>query len=110
MLMKTATPPSPKQTPRVAGEVKQILEQLIARSQCEYVFTSLRDPRKPLGGWVLEDQMGRLRGQIQPHADAGLHALRHTFLTEAGEGDQAKPRRRLPPRVLEGRTEVDVLR
>ena len=54
---------------------------------------------------MLEDQMGRLRGQIQPHADAGLHALRHTFLTEAGEGDQAKPCRRLPSRVLEGRTE-----
>jgi len=68
----------------VAGEVKQILEQLIARSECEYVFTNPRDPRKPLGGWVLEDQMGRLRGQIRPHADAGLHALRHTFLTEAG--------------------------
>ena len=29
--------------------------------------------------------MGRLRSQIHPHADAGLHALRHTFLTKAGE-------------------------
>jgi integrase len=69
----------------VDGEVKQILEQLIARSECEYVFTNPRDPKKPLGGWVLEDQMGRLRRQIEPHPDAGLHALRHTFLTEAGE-------------------------
>src|SRR5215472_13569430 len=69
----------------VAGEVKQILEQQISRSRCEYVFTNPRDPRKPLGGWVLEDQMGRLRARIRPHADAGLHALRHTFLTEAGE-------------------------
>jgi integrase len=69
----------------VDGEVKQILEQLIARSECEYVFTNPRDPTKPLGGWVLEDQMGRLRRQIEPHPDAGLHALRHTFLTEAGE-------------------------
>src|SRR5215472_10206267 len=69
----------------VAGEVKQILEQLIARSRCEYVFTNPRHPEKPLGGWLLEDQMGRLRAQIRPHADSGLHALRHTFLTEAGE-------------------------
>jgi integrase len=69
----------------VDGEVKQILERLIAQSQCEYVFTNPRNPSKQLGGWVLEDQMGRLRSQIQPHADAGLHALRHTFLTEAGE-------------------------
>ena len=69
----------------VEGEVKQILEQMIARSKCEYVFTHPRDPGKPLGGWILEVQMGRLRRRIQPHADAGLHALRHTFLTEAGQ-------------------------
>src|SRR5215831_15389632 len=43
----------------IAGEVKQILEQLIARSGCEYVFTNPRHPEKPLGGWLLEDQMGR---------------------------------------------------
>lgn len=69
----------------VDGEVKQILESLIAQSKCDYVFTNPRDRTKQLGGWVLEDQMGRLRSQIHPHADAGLHALRHTFLTEAGE-------------------------
>jgi integrase len=69
----------------VDGEVKQILEGLIAQSKCDYVFTNPRDRSRPLGGWVLEDQMGRLRSQIHPHADAGLHALRHTFLTEAGE-------------------------
>jgi integrase len=69
----------------VDGEVKQILERLIAQSQCEYVFTNPRNPTKQLGGWVLEDQMGRLRSHIQPHPDAGLHALRHTFLTEADE-------------------------
>ena len=61
------------------------MEQLIARSHCEYVFTNPRDPTKPLGGWVLEDQMRRLRRQIEPHPDAGLHALRHTFLTEAAQ-------------------------
>jgi Phage integrase SAM-like domain len=66
----------------VDGEVKQILERLMAQSQCEYVFTNPRNPTKQLGGWVLEDQMGRLRSHIQPHPDAGLHALRHTFLTE----------------------------
>src|SRR5215471_1169827 len=69
----------------VEGEVKQLLERLIAQSRCAYVFTNPRDPRKPLGGWVLEVQMGRLRRRLAPHPDAGLHALRHTFLTEAGE-------------------------
>ena len=69
----------------VEGEVKEILEHLVAQSECEYVFTHPRDRTKPLGGWVVEAQMGRLRSRIHPHPDAGLHALRHTFLTEAGE-------------------------
>ena len=32
-----------------------------------------------------EEQMAQLRKRIKTHPDAGLHALRHTFLTEAGE-------------------------
>ena len=42
-------------------------------------------PGRPLGAWVLETQMGALRTRIKTHPDAGLHGLRHTFLTEAGE-------------------------
>jgi hypothetical protein len=37
------------------------------------------------GGWKYTEQMAQLRKKIKTHADAGLHALRHTFLTEAGE-------------------------
>jgi len=33
----------------VDGEVKQILERLMAQSQCEYVFTNPRNPTKQLG-------------------------------------------------------------
>ncbi len=66
-------------------EMKAVLEQLVKQSNCEYVFTSPQDPAKPLGPWVLEEQMAQLRKKIKTHADAGLHALRHTFLTEAGE-------------------------
>jgi len=66
-------------------EIKTVLERLMAQSDCEYVFTSPQDPAKPLGPWVLEEQMTQLRKKIKTHADAGLHALRHTFLTEAGE-------------------------
>jgi integrase len=69
----------------VDHEMKQVLERLIAESQCDYVFTSPQDPSRPLGPWVLEEQMARLRMKIKTHPDAGLHALRHTFLTEAGE-------------------------
>jgi hypothetical protein len=40
---------------------------------------------KPLGPWVLEEQTATVRKRTETHADAGLHALRHAFLTEAGE-------------------------
>ena len=66
-------------------EMKAILDRLVKQSNCDYVFTSPQNPAKPLGPWVLEEQMAQLRKKIKTHADAGLHALRHTFLTEAGE-------------------------
>ncbi len=66
-------------------EMKEVLERLLKGSKCDYVFTSPQDPTKPLGPWVLEEQIGQIRKKIKTHPDAGLHALRHTFLTEAGE-------------------------
>jgi integrase len=66
-------------------EMKEVLERLLKDSKCEYVFTSPQDPTKPLGPWVLEEQIAQVRKKIKTHPDAGLHALRHTFLTEAGE-------------------------
>ena len=66
-------------------EMMEILSELVTSSKCEFVLTHPGDPSKPLGAWVLEAQIGVLRKKIRPHADAGLHALRHTFLTEAGE-------------------------
>ena len=65
--------------------MKEVLERLLKASQCDYIFTSPQDPTKPLGPWVLEEQIGQIRKKIKTHPDAGLHALRHTFLTEAGE-------------------------
>jgi hypothetical protein len=62
-----------------------VLERLLKNSKCEYVFTSRQDPTKPLAPWVLEEQIAQVRKKIKTHPDAGLHALRHTFLTEAGE-------------------------
>ena len=66
-------------------EMKEVLERLVKDSQCDYVFTSPQDPTKPLGPWVLEEQISQIRKKIKTHPDAGLHAMRHTFLTEAGE-------------------------
>ena len=65
--------------------MKEVLQRLLATSECDFVLTSPNDPSKPLGAWVLETQIGDLRKKIKTHPDAGLHGLRHTFLTEAGE-------------------------
>ena len=54
-------------------------------SKGQRVFSQPRHPDKKIEPWVLEPQMGRLRDKIKPDPDAGLHTLRHTFLTEAGE-------------------------
>jgi integrase len=69
----------------INAEMKDVLEGLFAISRCEYVFTHPTDPTRPLAPWVLETQIGALRKKIKTHPDAGLHGLRHTFLTEAGE-------------------------
>jgi hypothetical protein len=50
-----------------------------------YSFTSPHDRKISLAPWTLEAQIQRVRGKISTHPDAGLHALRHVFPTEAGE-------------------------
>ncbi|HWF93053.1 MAG TPA: tyrosine-type recombinase/integrase, partial [Terriglobales bacterium] len=61
-----------------------VLEKHLSRSECEHVFTDLGDPTEPLGAWILETQMTALKKKIGAHPDAGIHACRHIFLTEAG--------------------------
>lgn len=76
---------------RIDAEMKGVLESLMRLSQCRYVITDpgsdkrLAKPTKRLPPWVLEDQIERVRAKIETHPDAGLHTLRHTFLTEAAE-------------------------
>ena len=65
--------------------MKEVLERLLKHSKCDYVFTARRIRQRLSGPWVLEEQIGQVRKKIKTHPDAGLHALRHTFLTEAGE-------------------------
>ena len=66
-------------------EMKRILEKHLAYSLCDHVFTDPDDRTEPLGAWILETQMATLKKKINPHEDAGIHACRHTFLTEAGK-------------------------
>jgi len=65
------------------------LHRLLAESKCEFVFTSLHDRTAPLSRNTLAAQhqaMKKLAGEFDP--DAGLHTLRHSFLTEAGRYTQ----------------------
>ncbi len=75
----------------IGPAMKEVLERLIAASRCAYVFTHPGDPARPLGPWVLETEIGVLRAKIHTHPDAGLHGLRHTFSTEAGEHTDTDP-------------------
>jgi integrase len=74
-----------KRVLKINAEAKEVLEPLVVESKGRHVFSQPRHPDKKLEPWVLESQMGRLRDKIKTDPDAGLHTLRHTFLTEAGE-------------------------
>jgi integrase len=83
-----------KRVLKINEESKAVLENLISQSKCRYVFSQPRHPDQKLQPWVLESEMERLReklarDKIKLDPDAGLHTLRHTFLTEAGEHTDA---------------------
>jgi len=83
-----------KRVLKINQESKAVLENLISQSKCRHVFSQPRHTDQKLQPWVLESEMERLREQlardkIKLDPDAGLHTLRHTFLTEAGEHTDA---------------------
>lgn len=70
-----------RQLPLTAA-MRDVLLPLLEQSQCEFVFTALRDRTKPLSCWTLEDQLGQTRKLLKLPYGVGLHSLRHTRLTE----------------------------
>src|SRR5215469_322435 len=83
-----------KRVLKINEESKSILESLMREAQCRHVFSQPKHPDQKLQPWVLESEMRRLReklarDKIKVDPDAGLHTLRHTFLTEAGEHTDA---------------------
>jgi integrase/recombinase XerD len=78
-----------KRVLNINAEAKEVLEQFVMESKGRHVFSRPRHPDKKLEPWVLESQMARLRDKIKIDPDVGLHTLRHTFLTEAGEDTDA---------------------
>lgn len=68
----------------ITAEMREALNGQLKRSCSQYVFTSVEDATQPLSPYTLEDQLRRTRTTLKLDADAGLHTLRHTFLTEMG--------------------------
>jgi integrase len=65
--------------------MRDALAPVLASSRCQFVFTALTDARQPLSVETLGGQARDMKRNGQFHSDAGLHALRHTFLTQLGE-------------------------
>ena len=76
---------SRRRTLKVNLPMHDVLQVLLQNSSCDHVFTALRDPKKPLDANELSRQVKDVKLKGGFHHDAGLHALRHTFLTEMGE-------------------------
>lgn len=72
----------------ISADMAGVLLNLLSQSKCEYVFTSLHDHAVPLSVNTLADQHRTIMKPLNFHPDAGLHAMRHTFLTEAGRHTQ----------------------
>ena len=72
----------------ITENMAAVLLSLLAQSKCEYLFTSVHNHSAPLSVNTLADQHRIIVETCSFHPDAGLHALRHTFLTEAGRHTQ----------------------
>lgn len=68
----------------ITSQMRSVIVPLLEQSQCQFLFTAMTDATQPLSPWTLEDQLGRTRKELGLDPDAGLHTLRHTFLTEKG--------------------------
>jgi len=74
-----------RRTLKLNREMRDALQVLMLRSRCHHVFTSPENPAKPLVRYTLDSQVRRMKAKGGFHTESGVHALRHTFLTEMGE-------------------------
>jgi integrase len=71
----------------ITEDIPSVLLSLKAQSKCQHVFTS-HDRTQTLSVNTLADQHRVITKTCAFHPNAGLHALRHTFLREAGRHTQ----------------------
>jgi integrase len=72
----------------ITAAMRVVLLAALKQSKCKYVLTCPQSPGNAMSPNTLEDQVRRTRSALALPNDAGLHALRHTFLTRAGERTQ----------------------
>jgi hypothetical protein len=77
-----------KCTVRIAENLAAVLRKLKDESRCEYAFTSCEDHTRKLTANTLANQHRIIKKKCTFHFDAGLNALRNTFLTEAARCSQ----------------------
>lgn len=69
----------------ITTAMRDVLGVALAESKCKYVFTGAESKARRVSPNTLEDQIRRTRAKLGLPRDAGLHTLRHTFLTRAGK-------------------------
>jgi integrase len=69
----------------ITTAMRGVLLAALKQSKGKHVLTCPDSPDKPMSPHTLEDQIRRTRTSLGLPNDAGLHALRHTFLTRAGK-------------------------
>jgi integrase len=67
---------------KLARQVRDMLHLQISGSKCQHVFTSPHTPEKAFTMSALHHQIAVVKGHCNFPAEAGLHALRVTFLVE----------------------------
>lgn len=67
----------------ITRAMAEVLREQMKLSQCDHVFSSLRDRKQPLSGDTLGIQHTRMIKTGEFEKGAGLHAFRHGFLTSA---------------------------
>lgn len=69
----------------ITAAMHQVLLAALKQAKGKHVLTCPESPSTAMSPNTLEDQIRRTRVGIGLPNDAGLHALRHTFLTRAGK-------------------------
>lgn len=85
-----------KRSLTINREMRDVLLPLLHASKCKHVFTALTDARLPLSVETLGGQLRDMKRRTQFDPDAGLHALRHSFLTEMGKDVDVFTLKRIP--------------